>query len=156
MRVEFDKDYCGKPHLHIIKVGMVLTFEQSIEQLQKLHDEICEYLQFNGSVTVTPAPIADAPKVEGAECVANFTIKNEYAPPSTLTPFDPTTVKRNPFYFGNSILNKEPLSQADGVAEDFETRALGLRDAISLTEEAQKAHKEAIDRAEAQLGKMGL
>lgn len=128
MRVEFDKDYCGLPHLHIIKVGMVLTFEQSIEQLQKLHDEIGEYLQFHGPiVTVTPAPIADAPKVEGAACIANFTLKTDttvLGEPVSNT-FDPTTVKRNPFYFGDSLICNDPLCK--GGCGTFITEPLKLQ-----------------------------
>ena len=110
MRVEFDKDYCGKPHLHIIKVGMVLTFEQNIEQLQKLHDDIGEYLQFHGLVvTVTEASVADAPKVDGGACIGNFTISLESnVKVKEPTPFDPKTVVRNPFYFGDSKTTNEP------------------------------------------------
>ena len=58
-----------------------LQIKLSDEQPQELHDEIGEYLQFHGPVvTVTETPIADAPKVEGAACIANFTIKRETTP----------------------------------------------------------------------------
>jgi hypothetical protein len=64
------------------------------------------------AVKVTEAPIADAPKVEGAECIANFTLKTDTILPSSepvFITFDPSTVKRNPFYFGNSTTCTDPL-----------------------------------------------